>query len=412
MNATRIRVVSRIGEIDRTVWDAIATPAKSGMVPGGGPTEGGVAVPAHDPFVSHDFLKSLEDSASVAAGTGWMPHHLVLEDNTGAAVALAPCYLKGHSFGEYVFDHGWAEAFERAGGRYYPKLLVGIPFTPVSGRRLMVRPDAQEQAETHRRVLADALAGFAVRHGLSSAHVNFLPEEEWKLLGEHGYLLRTDRQFHWENAGYRDFEDFLGALTARKRKMVRRERREALAGGLAIERVTGADISESHWDDFFAFYMDTGRRKWGRPYLNRHFFSLIGERMADDILLVFARRNGRRIAGALNFIGSDTLYGRYWGCVEHHPFLHFEICYHQAIEFAIEAGLKRVEAGAQGDHKIARGYLPRRTCSAHFIVDERLRAAVADFLAHERRHVTLETRLLGEYAPFRRDLTLDPPGGA
>ncbi|MCC2110620.1 MAG: N-acetyltransferase [Hyphomicrobiales bacterium] len=399
MTAAQVRVLSSLSEIDRDRWDAIANPRRFATV-----DAAQADLPPYDPFLSHDFLWSLEESGSAIAETGWLAQHLVLESDKGEPIGLMPCYLKGHSFGEYVFDHGWAEAYEQAGGSYYPKLLAAVPFTPVPGRRLIVMPGPE--VDLHRRMLGSALCKLTERHGLSSAHVNFLGADESALLGEQQFLQRTGQQFHWENADYPDFEAFLGALASRKRKAIRRERRDALADGLTIERVTGADITEAHWDDFFAFYMDTGSRKWGQPYLNRRFFSAIGERLADDLLLVFALRDGRRIAGALNFIGSDALYGRYWGCAEHHPFLHFELCYYQAIDYAIEAGLSRVEAGAQGDHKIARGYLPTITHSAHYIADPGFRQAVADFLARERRHVDVEARVLGEYAPYRRDASL------
>ncbi len=307
-----------------------------------------------------------------------------------------------HSRGEYVFDHGWAEAYERAGGDYYPKLQVAVPFTPVSGPRLLAHPDAD--AGEIRCLLADALAKIASDNDLSSAHVTFLTEAEWHLLGSRGYLLRNDRQFHWENAGYTKFDDFLAALTSRKRKTIRRERKDALSPGIEVAWLTGADLTQEVWDAFFAFYMETGSRKWGRPYLTREFFSLIGETMGKRILLIMAKRAGRWIAGAINFIGGDTLYGRNWGAIEHHPFLHFELCYYQAIEYAIENRLKRVEAGAQGEHKLARGYLPHSTYSAHFIVDAGLRQAVADYLSRERAYIRAAGEELAAAAPFRKDM--------
>ena len=290
--------------------------------------------------------------------------HLLAEDVGGRLIGAVPCYVKSHSQGEYVFDHGWADAYERAGGSYYPKLQVSVPFTPAAGRRLLVRPGPQAAAV--QAALADGLAEICRRSNASSVHVTFLPESEWQLLGAHGYLQRTHRQFHWENAGYPSFDAFLAALASRKRKTIRRERAEALAPGISVHWLTGSDLTESVWDVFFDFYMDTGSRKWGRPYLTRSFYSIVGEKMRDRILLVMAKRNGRWIAGAINFIGSQTLFGRHWGAVEHHPFLHFELCYYQAIEYAIAHGLARVEAGAQGQHKIARGYLPTTTYSAHF----------------------------------------------
>jgi len=328
---------------------------------------------AFNPFIAHDFLSALEASGSAVARAGWQPQHLVAETADGAVLGVAPCYLKSHSRGEYVFDHGWAEAYERAGGNYYPKLQVAVPFTPASGRRLLVRPGAD--VDTVQGGLAAGLIELTRLRDASSAHLTFLTEAEWRFLGQQGFLQRTDQQFHWENHGYGSFDDFTAALAARKRKVIRRERRDALPPGVTVHWLTGSDLTEATWDAFFAFYMETGSRKWGRPYLTRKFFSLVGERMRDRALLVMAKRAGRFIAGALNFIGSDTLFGRNWGAIEHHPFLHFELCYYQAIDFAIAHKLARVEAGAQGEHKIARGYLPCTTYSAHFIIDAGLRRA-------------------------------------
>jgi len=311
-----------------------------------------------------------------------------------------PCYLKSHSQGEYVFDRGWADAYERAGGRYYPKLQASVPFTPATGPRLLIRGGVD--AELIGGVLAQGLVALCDATEASSVHVTFAPEREWKLLAENGFLQRTDQQFHWHNEGYAGFEDFLGSLNSRHRKAIRRERREALAAGITIHALTGSDITEDVWDAFFMFYMETGSRKWGRPYLTRAFFSLIGETMAKDVLLVMAKRNGRWIAGAINFIGSDALFGRNWGAIEHHPFLHFEVCYYQAIDFAIRRGLKRVEAGAQGEHKIARGYLPQTTYSAHYIADPGLRRAVGDYLNRERQYVAEAVRELTDAGPFRK----------
>ena len=338
-----------------------------------------------NPFVSHEFLSSLEASQSVGGRTGWQPRHLLAEDIAGELLGVAPCYVKMHSRGEYVFDHSWAEAFERAGGAYYPKLQVAVPFTPVTGPRLLVR--AGLEADAIRCALADALVEITTASELSSAHVTFLTKDEWRALGERNFLCRTDQQFHWENADYNSFDDFLAALASRKRKTIRRERKEALSAGIDVCWLTGSDLTESIWDAFFAFYMETGSRKWGRPYLTREFFSVVGEKMRDRILLVMARRAGRWIAGAINFIGTNTLYGRNWGAIEHHPFLHFELCYYQAIDYAITRRLKRVEAGAQGEHKLARGYLPYTTYSAHFIANPALRRAIADYLARERVYV-------------------------
>ena len=326
--------------------------------------------------------------------------HLLAEDADGRLVGAVPCYAKSHSRGEYVFDHGWAEAFERAGGQYYPKLQVSVPFTPATGRRLLVRKGPE--AEAVRSALADALIDVCQRSEASSAHVTFLTEPEWQLLGSRGFLKRTHQQFHWENAGYGTFDDFLAALSSRKRKTIRREREDALGNGITVHWLTGSDLTESVWDTFFEFYMETGSRKWGRPYLTREFYSLVGAKMGDRILLVMAKRNGRWIAGAINFIGSDTLFGRHWGCVEHHPFLHFELCYYQAIQYAIEHKLHRVEAGAQGEHKISRGYLPTTTYSAHYIVNPSLRRAIDDFLKHERAYVAAAAAQLEEAAPFRK----------
>src|SRR5689334_18547409 len=356
----------------------------------------------YNPFVSHEFLSALEASQSVGGRTGWQPRHLLAEDAAGELVGVAPCYLKTHSRGEYVFDHGWAEAFERASGDYYPKLQVAVPFTPVTGPRLLARAGLETDAV--RCALADALIEITTASGLSSTHVTFLTKEEWETLGKRNFLRRTDQQFHWENAGYNSFDDFLTALASRKRKAIRRERKEALSAGIDVCWLTGSDLTESIWDAFFAFYMETGSRKWGRPYLTREFFSVVGEKMRDRILLVMARRAGRWIAGAINFIGPDTLYGRNWGAVEHHPFLHFELCYYQAIDYAIAKGLKRVEAGAQGEHKLARGYLPRTTHSAHFIADPGLRRAIDDYLSRERAYVQAASRELAAATPFRKDL--------
>jgi predicted N-acyltransferase len=298
-----------------------------------------------------------------------------------------------------VFDHGWADAYARAGGRYYPKLQASVPFTPVTGKRLLVR--AGEKRAAHETVLLQAAIQVTDRLGVSSLHITFPTREEWELAGEIGYLKRTDQQFHWRNEGYASFDDFLGALASRKRKAIRKERREALLDGIAIEWVTGSDLTEAHLDAFFAFYIDTGSRKWGSPYLTRECFSLLAESMADRIVLILAKRSGRYVAGALNFIGEDALYGRYWGGVEHHAFLHFEVCYYQAIEYAIAAKLARVEAGAQGAHKLARGYLPVETYSAHYIADPGLRRAVADYLKRERFAVSREIALLAAESPYR-----------
>jgi predicted N-acyltransferase len=348
-----------------------------------------------DPFLSHAFLSALEDSASVGGRNGWQPLPLAIDGEDGRPAALLPAYAKTHSQGEYVFDHGWAAAFERAGGDYYPKLQIAVPFTPVPGRRLL----------THEPRLARGLIAAAEavvrQNDLSSAHATFIASEEVPLFESAGWLIRTDSQFHWHNRGYGSFDDFLAALSSRKRKAIRKERAAAVEG-LRIEHLTGSAIGETHWDAFWAFYQDTGSRKWGRPYLTRSFFSLIGERMADRVLLILAYHGEQPIAGALNFIGSDALYGRYWGAVAEVPHLHFELCYHQAIEAAIAGGLSRVEAGAQGGHKLSRGYEPVTTYSAHYIADPHFRRAVADFLGAERRAVSDEIDALAAMAPFRK----------
>ncbi|QKK15312.1 GNAT family N-acetyltransferase [Rhizobium indicum] len=355
---------------------------------------------AYNPFVSHAFLSSLEESGSADAETGWLGHHLLLESDRGELIGALPGYLKNHSQGEYVFDHGWADGFERAGGRYYPKLQCSIPFTPATGPRLLVAEGLQRLPI--QSAIAESLKEVVRRLGISSAHITFVPDEEIGVFEMDGYLHRTDQQFHFINDGYANHEEFLETLASRKRKALRKERRAALENGISIDWLTGRDLTERIWDQFFKFYMDTGGRKWGRPYLTRKFYSLIGERMADDILLVMAKREGRYIAGAINFIGGDTLYGRHWGCIEDHPFLHFEVCYHQAIDFALSKGLKRVEAGAQGEHKLARGYLPVTTHSAHYVAHAGLRRAIGDYLARERADVEQMSELLTEHSPFRK----------
>ncbi|NBN63749.1 GNAT family N-acetyltransferase [Microvirga tunisiensis] len=399
----RLRILEGLRDIAAPVWDGLANPsfvrADDGRLAPRSPEAGGDPVP-YNPFLSHAFLEALEASGCVGGRSGWIPRHLVLEDGNGTALGAVPAYLKTHSQGEYVFDHGWAEAFHRAGGSYYPKLQVSVPFTPATGRRFLTSPLQDRDSLT--AALAEGLVEVCRLSGASSVHATFLTEPEWTLLGTEGYLQRTDQQFHWLNRDYASFEAFLDDLASRKRKTIRKERREALENGISIEWLTGSDITEAHWDAFFAFYMDTGARKWGRPYLNRAFFSLIGERMANQILLVMARRNGRYIAGAINFIGSDTLYGRNWGCIEHHPCLHFEVCYYQAIDFAIDRGLKVVEAGAQGEHKLARGYLPTLTRSAHWIAHPGLRHAVADYLERERQAVAMDAEILAAHAPFKK----------
>src|SRR5688572_4693487 len=392
----RIRVVSAIADIPAAAWDACANPADSKSQD-----------QIYNPFISHAFLSALEGSGSATGRTGWQPQHLVAETADGAMLGVAPAYLKSHSRGEYVFDAGWADAYERAGGNYYPKLQVSVPFTPATGRRLLVPPG--ENADSIRQGLASGLIELTKLRGASSVHVTFAPETEWRLLGELGYLQRNDQQFHWENANYSTFDDFLNALAARKRKAIKRERREALEHGVEVQWLTGSDLTENVWDTFFAFYMETGSRKWGRPYLTRQFYSLIGETMRDKVLLVMAKRAGRFIAGAINFIGSHTLFGRHWGAIEHHPFLHFELCYYQAIDFAIQNKLARVEAGAQGEHKLARGYMPVTTYSAHYIADPALRRAIADYLQRERAYLEAAGEELATLSPFRKDMVSDEP---
>ncbi len=380
-----VKLVPGIGDIDAAGWDACANAEAA----------------TFNPFVAHAFLKALEDAGCVGAGTGWLPRHLVLEDGLGGVAGVAPCYVKSHSQGEYVFDHGWADAYAQAGGRYYPKLQMAVPFTPVPGPRLLVRPGTTAAADE--QVLAAAAIEVARQNGLSSVHVTFLAKESQQRLGGLGFLGRTGQQFHWQNQGYKTFDDFLTTFASRKRKSVRKERAEALAPGITIEHVTGRDITEAHWDAFHEYYVDTGNRKWGRPYLNRKFFSALGEAMPERCLLVMAKRGGRYIAGALNMIGGDCLYGRYWGAIEQHPSLHFEVCYYQAIDYAIANGLARVEAGAQGEHKLARGYLPVETYSAHWIADPGLKRAVERFLKQERKLVTESNAELAEMGPYRHE---------
>jgi predicted N-acyltransferase len=375
------RLIDGMHAVDPAAWDALANPVGARF----------------NPFVAHAFLSALEDSGSATAETGWQPTHVLVE-HSGALIAAAPMYAKSHSYGEYVFDHGWAQAFERAGGAYYPKLQVCVPFTPATGPRLLTGGNVDARVP-----LASALMSFAQKLGVSSVHVTFAEQDEAATLTPFGFLPRHDQQFHWHNENYADFAAFLSALSSMKRKNLRRERAEALKNDITVEWHTGSDLKEAHWDAFFAFYMDTGSRKWGTPYLTREFFSLVNRSMADRILLVMAKRQGRYIAGALNFIGSDTLYGRNWGALEHHPFLHFELCYYQAIEFAIARKLAHVEAGAQGAHKLARGYLPARTHSMHWITHPGLRDAVARYLKEERRAVGEEMEALAEHSPFRKD---------
>ncbi len=382
--AGSVSVATSVRDIARDQWDACANPPDR----------------PYNPFLAHDFWLALEESGSASPRKGWAPCHLVLKDANGAAGAILPCYLKSHSFGEYVFDRAWAAAYERAGGRYYPKMQSAVPFTPVSGRRILIRPGFPE--ERARAVLASAAAGLAKRNGASSWHITFATKAEWEALGAQGLLQRTDTQYHWHNRGYENFDGFLAALASRKRKVVRKEREQARASGVSLEWLTGAGIEEAHWDAFFKFYVDTGNRKWGNPYLTRKFFSLLGERMADRILLVMGKRNGAYVAGAMNMIGGDTLYGRYWGCLENHSFLHFEACYYQAIDYAIANKLAHVEAGAQGEHKLARGYAPETTYSLHYFVDPGLASAVDTYLRQERELVEREKEILSDALPYKK----------
>lgn len=396
----QVRVVSGLSEVPARDWDACVAASQTENERRQPGIEESARIQEGNPFVSHAFLSALERSKSACPRSGWAPQHLLVETADGHILGAAPCYLKSHSRGEYVFDSGWADAYERAGGSYYPKLQVSVPFTPATGPRLMVRQGPQASAV--REALAAGLVALCEKRRASSVHVTFEPEGDWDFLGSKGFLKRTDQQFHWKNSGYATFDDFLSALASRKRKAIRRERTEAVAAGITIHPLTGRDLTEEVWDAFFEFYIDTGSRKWGRPYLTRAFFSMIGETMADRILLVMAKRNGRYIAGAINFIGADTLFGRHWGAIEHHPFLHFELCYYQAIDFAIAHKLSVVEAGAQGEHKLARGYVPVTTHSSHYIADPALRRAIADYLENERAYVDAAGRELEALAPFRK----------
>jgi predicted N-acyltransferase len=374
-NAVTARIADGVCAIPAEAWDACAG--------------------RDNPFVSHAFLSILERSGSARARTGWQPIPIIVDGADGQPAAIAPAYAKSHSQGEYVFDHAWADAWERAGGSYYPKLQVAVPFTPAPGPRLLLRDPAQAPA------LIAAIEAVTDQHGLSSAHATFVCPDQLPAFEAAGWLIREGTQFHWQNQGYGAFDDFLGELASRKRKAIRKERSGAIEG-LTIRHVSGSDITEADWDAFWVFYQDTGARKWGQPYLTRQFFSLLGEAMPDQVLLIFAERDGRPIAGALNLIGTDTLYGRYWGCTEEVPFLHFELCYYQAIDAAIARGLKTVEAGAQGEHKLARGYVPVPTWSAHYIPDLGFRRAIADFLVRERESVESDQEFLGAMTPFKR----------
>ncbi len=385
----QIRVLPSLSDITAEQWDRLAHVRRP---------DGGVE---DNPFVSHAFLLALEESGSACAKTGWMAQHLVLETSEGEKLGALPCYLKNHSQGEYVFDHGWADAFHRAGGEYYPKLQCSVPFTPATGPRFLTGPF--ENPEPIQAALLVGVKQLADRVQASSVHITFMQETESGFAAENGFLQRKDRQFHWLNEGYETFDDFLESLSSRKRKNIRKERKTVLeASGLTIEHLTGDSLTEEAWDAYFKFYLDTGSRKWGKPYLNREFYSLIANSMADKILLVMVKNNGRYVAGAINFIGDDCLYGRNWGCIEDHPCLHFEVCYYQAIEYAIAHRLARVEAGAQGEHKLARGYVPVITHSAHYIANPGFRDAVDRYLESEREHVEQEKQFLSEHTPFKK----------
>lgn len=384
--SVEIRVVQRLSDIGQEVWDACACPeAADGARP-------------RDPFTTYRFLSALEESGSVGQGTGWQPQYLSAAVGD-TVIGVAPLYAKSHSQGEYIFDHSWAHAYERAGGRYYPKLQIAVPHTPATGRRFLVRPGFEE---TGMAALAQGAMQLTEGNGLSSFHVTFCTREEASRAEEMDLLVRKSQQFHWKNEGYADFDGFLATLSSRKRKNIRKERAQAIAFGGEIVTLTGEEIEPGHWDAFWRFYQDTGARKWGSPYLTRQFFDLAQERLRDDIALVLARRDGRWVAGALNFIGANALFGRYWGCVEHHPFLHFELCYYRAMDFAIAHDLATVEAGAQGEHKLARGYLPTPTWSLHWMRDAGFSRAVADYLQAERAAVDEEIEVLTDYGPFRR----------
>jgi len=379
----RIKVLSDIREIDSNDWNECAG--------------------TEDPFVCHAFLTALEESGSVCANTGWIPQHLVLEDKKNNTLAVTPLYLKNHSYGEYVFDSGWAEALYRAGGEYYPKLQIAVPFTPVTGRRLLVRQNLTiKEQNVLQKVLLSGLIQLSERLKVSSFHMTFSNKQEWQLCGELGLLQRTGRQFHWINDGFENFDNFLAALSSRKRKSIRKERRTIREKNIVIRTLTGDQIKERHWDSFYAFYQNTSDRKWGQAYLNREFFSLLGETMGQRVLLIIAEFDGHFVGGALNMIGENTLYGRYWGCLENFKYLHFEVCYYQAMDFAIKEGLRKVEAGAQGEHKLQRGYLPTATYSAHWIANLGFRKAVEQFLIQETNAINDEINYLNDYSPFKK----------
>tara|TARA_B100000674_G_scaffold498452_1_gene536872 strand:- start:711 stop:1913 length:1203 start_codon:yes stop_codon:yes gene_type:complete len=379
-----IKVLSNIREVDPIDWNTCAG--------------------TDDPFVCHAFLNALEESGSVSADSGWIPQHLILEDKNAHTVGVTPLYLKNHSYGEYVFDSGWAEALYRAGGEYYPKLQVSVPFTPVTGRRLLVQQDLTSNEQIIiKKALISNLIRIAEKSKVSSFHITFPNKQEWQLCGELGLLQRTGTQFHWTNNGFDSFDDFLFALSSRKRKSIRKERRSVHDKNIVIRTLIGDQIKEHHWDTFYTFYLNTSDRKWGQAYLNRKFFSLLGANMGKKLLLIMAELDGLFVGGALNMIGGDTLYGRYWGCLENFKFLHFEVCYYQAIDFAIKHGLRKVEAGAQGNHKLQRGYLPTATYSAHWIANLSFRQAIERFLIQETDEMNDVINYLGDHSPFKRN---------
>jgi predicted N-acyltransferase len=399
-----VRVATSLKAVPAGAWNACANPhALADALSASAAPPGNPALDRDNPFVSHEFLMALEDSRCTGGRTGWSPAYLLVEDEAGELLAATPSFLKSHSQGEYVFDHSWADAYERAGGRYYPKLQVAAPFTPATGPRLLVADTPR--ADEARAALIGGLEALRGQTQSSSVHVTFAQEPDIGALKQAGYIERHDLQFHWQNEGFGSYDDFLATLASRKRKALKRERRDALSAGITIAVLSGSDLTEAVWDDFFSFYEDTGSRKWGRPYLNRAFFSSVGAAMGERIVLVMAKRAGRHIAGAINFRGANTLYGRNWGCVEDHPFLHFEVCYHQAIDYAIAHGLTRVEAGAQGEHKLARGYRPVITRSLHHIADPGLRRPVAAYLAQEREQIAAAREALAAESPFRKTET-------
>ena len=380
----KTRLINSITELSKKQWDHCAYTDETGL----------------NPFCSYGFLSALEQSGCVKAETGWLAQHIILSDDQDQILGVMPLYLKNNSQGEYVFDHAWANAFIHAGGQYYPKLQCSIPFSPVTGPRLMINPDAPK--EKCQKLLLQSAISYAKKRAVSSLHFTFLEDNEIDVMTSEGLLIRQDQQFHWLNNDYKSFNQFLETLSSRKRKNINRERRCVHDNDIEIEIISGSQIQEFHWDHYFEFYLNTANKKWGQPYLNREFFSLLGENIPENLLLIMASREGRYIAGALNLIGKDTLYGRYWGAVEHHKFLHFEVCYYQAIEYAIKNGLTKVEAGAQGEHKLSRGYEPTITHSAHWIDNPSFKDAIENFLNQERKAVDQDVEYLKNYLPFKK----------